>query len=266
MSKYLYGFKMYFLNSFNYRFNTFVSLIFGNISLFIEVLFWSLIYGGDMEKSINGYTLPSIVTYYFVGRLFRRFILGSYGSDYVWMIKDGSFGRVLLKPYNINIYMYFKNLSGSITSMLPQALFVLAAAPFIAKYLTWNISFANAVFLILFLIISTVTSQLLTAIIGYMGFWLENAAAVMWSLAVLLNLLTGMFIPLDFFPEWSVPILEKTPFASWGYLPAKIYLGLFELNTLTELLITHIFWIVILLLLNKIIFKIGIKKYSSVEG
>jgi len=150
--------------------------------------------------------------------------------------------------------------------MLPQTLFVLAAMPFIAKYLTWNINFVNAIFLILFLIISTLTSQLLNSIIGYMAFWLVNAEAVMWSFGVFLNLLSGLFIPLDFFPEWNVSILEKTPFASWGYLPAKIYLGLFDLNKLIELLVTHILWIVILLLFNKIIFKIGIKRYSSVGG
>ena len=263
MKKYLYGFKMYFLNSFNYRFNTVVSLIFGNIGILIEILFWGLIYAGDMEKTLNGYNLSAIITYYFVGGIFRRFI---FDSDYIWMIKSGSLGQVLLKPYNINIYMYIKNLSGRLTSMLPQALFVLAAMSFIAKYLTWNLSLVNVIFLIFFLIISTLTSQLLNSIIGYMAFWLENAEAVMWSFAVLLNLLSGMFIPLDFFPKWSLPILEKTPFASWGYLPTKIYLGLFDVNQLTELLITHILWIVILLLLNKIIFKIGIKRYSSVGG
>ena len=37
MKKYLYGFKMYFLNSFNYRFNTVVSLVFGNIGILIEI-------------------------------------------------------------------------------------------------------------------------------------------------------------------------------------------------------------------------------------
>jgi ABC-2 type transport system permease protein len=182
------------------------------------------------------------------------------------MIRSGSLGQVLLKPYNINIYMYFKHLSNSLTSMMPQVLFVLAAMPFIAKYLTWNLSVINVIFLVLFLLISTVTSLLLFSIIGYMAFWLENAEAVMWSLGVLLNLLSGMVIPLDFFPEWSVPLLERTPFASWGYLPTKIYLGLFDVSQMIDLLIVHSLWVVLLLTLNKIIFKIGIKKYSSVGG
>ena len=263
MQKYLYGFKLNFLSSFQYRFNTFISVIFGNVGFLVDMLFWALIYNGDMEKTFNGYTFSSIMTYFFVGGLFRRFI---FGSDYMGMIKGGSLGSVLLKPYNIDVFTYFKNLSGTITDMFPQTLFVLACMPFISKYLTWNLTPINAVFLILFLIISTITSQLLRSIIGYMGFWLENAEAVMWSFAVLLNLLSGMFIPLDFFPKWSIPILERTPFATWGYLPTKIYLGSFDLNKLTALFLTQFLWIIILLLLNKIIFRAGIKRYSSVGG
>ena len=138
--------------------------------------------------------------------------------------------------------------------------------PFAARFLTWNLSVTNLLFLVAFLLISTITSQLLKSILGYMAFWLENAEAVMWSLGVLLNLLSGMVIPLAFFPEWSVPILERTPFASWGYLPTAIYLGLFDVNKMIELLVIHSLWVVILLALNKVIFKIGIKRYSSVGG
>jgi len=263
MRKYLYGFKLYFLTSFTYRFNTVMMLIFSNISVLIQILFWRLVYDGDMEKTLNGYTLSAMITYYLIGDLFRRFI---FGSDYMGMIKGGSLGSVLIRPYNINILAYFKNLSQSLTGMFPQVLFLLAAMPFIAKYLTWNLNLANAIFLLLFLFISTIMSQLLNSIIGYMGFWLENAEAIMWTFVILLNLCTGMFIPLDFFPEWSVPILERTPFASWGYLPAKIYLGLFDLNQIITLLVTHSLWIIILLMLNKIIFRMGMKRYSSVGG
>ncbi|MCL2160196.1 MAG: ABC-2 family transporter protein [Oscillospiraceae bacterium] len=265
MKKYLYGFKMYFLNSFNYRFNTVVSLIFGNIGILIEILFWGLIYAGDMEKTLNGYNLSAIITYYFVGGIFRRFIFWS-GVHYNDLIRNGTFGQVLVKPYNASVAMYFKFFAESITSILPQTLFVIASLPFIGKYLTWNLNLTNAIFLILFLIISSISSHLLHSICGYAAFWIENSHGVIWSFVVFFNLVTGMFIPLDFFPKWSLPILERMPFASWGYLPGKIYLGLFEANQLTELLFIHVLWIGILFCLNKIVFDMGVKKYSSVGG
>lgn len=265
IKKYLYGFKIYFLNSFNYRFNTVINLIFSNIAILIEILFWRLIYNGDMEKTLNGYTLSSIITYYFVGGIFSCFVYWS-GVQYNDLIRNGLFGSMLLKPYSISAAMYFKYFAESFTGMLPQTLFILVSLPFIGQYLTWNLTPVNVTFLILFLIISSISSHLLQSICGYAAFWLENSDGVIWSFVVFFNLVSGRFIPLDFFPKWSVSILEKMPFASWGYLPRKIYLGLFDLNQLIELTIIHSLWIVILLWINKIIFNMGTKKYSSVGG
>jgi len=265
MRKYLYGFKIHFLQSFNYRFNTIINLIFSNIAILIQILFWRLIYNGDMEKALNGYTLSDMITYYFVGGIFRSFVYWS-GVHYNDMIRNGGFGSMLLKPYNISIAMYFRFFAHSFTGMLPQTLFVLVSLPFIGKYLTWNLNLTNLAFLVLFLIISSISSHLLQSVCGYTAFWLENSDGVIWSFVVFFNLVTGHFIPLDFFPKWTVPILEKMPFAAWGYLPRKIYLGLFELNELTALFVIHTLWIVILLALNKIIYNMGVKKYSSVGG
>ena len=266
MRKYLYGFKMYFLGSFHYRFNTIILLIFSNLATLIQILFWILIYDGDMEKTLNGYTLSNIITYYFVGGIFfQSFVFGS-GDYYNNMIKGGSFGLMLLKPYNISMTVYFKRFAEGITEMLPQTLLVIVSAPFIGKYLTWNLNLTNTAFLILFLIISTISSHLLYSNYGYVAFWLENSQRVIWLMGGFFNLLTGYFIPLDFFPKWMIPILERLPCAAWGYLPRKIYLGLFEPSELIELAVIHALWIVILWRVNKIIFSIGLKKYSSVGG
>lgn len=266
MKKYLYGFKLFFLNSFQYRFNTVVSLLFGGLGTLVTVFFWSLIYSGDTQKTLGGYTLSGIITYYVLGSVFRGFILQSSGFSYSGMVKGGALGPLLLKPCNISLSIYFRNLAGSITGLIPQALFVLCLMPFIARYMTWRTSPAEAAFVVLFLLIGSISSHLFWSILGYMAFWLEEANAVMYSFAVLLNMANGMFIPLDFFPKWSIPILEAMPFSSWGYLPLKIYLGMYKADKLLFLLIVHVIWIGALNALQKIIWRKGIEKYSSVGG
>jgi ABC-2 type transport system permease protein len=265
MKKYLYGFKLYFLNSFHYRFNTVVGLLFGNLGTLVTIFFWGLIYSGDKEKVLNGFTLSGIITYFIIGSVFRSFILMS-GFGFSDMIKSGSLGKALLKPYKLGMAVYFQNLAGSITGLIPQGLFILILLPFIGRFLTWDLTIINAVFVLAFLFVGSISSHLLWSLFGYMAFWLEEANAIMWSFAVLLNMSTGMFIPLDFFPKWSVGILELLPFSSWGYLPTKAYLGLFTPEKLAYLLVVHIIWIGILLILNSAIWKSGVKKYSSVGG
>ena len=266
MKKYLYGFKLYFLNSFQYRFNTVVGLLFGNLSTLITILFWSLIYSGDTQKKLNGYTLSGIITYFVIGNVLRGFILQNSGFTYSGMVKSGSLGAMLLKPYNISLSVYFRYLASGITGLIPQTLFVICLMPFIAQYLTWQMSFIDIVLVLLFLLIASISSHLLWSLFGYMAFWLEEANAVMYSFAVLLNVATGRFIPLDFFPKWSIPILELLPFSSWGYIPTKIYLGLYEVDRLILLLFIHTTWIGILILLQRLLWCSGIKKYSSVGG
>jgi len=98
------------------------------------------------------------------------------------------------------------------------------------------------------------------------AFWLEQAQAVMWSFAVILNFLSGMFMPLDFFPEWSVRILELMPFAVFSHIPAKIYMNQISFAEGVYLLLVYILWVFVFTLLNMIVWKAGVKRYSAIGG
>lgn len=266
MKKYLYGFKLYFLNCFHYRFNTIISLIFENINIIITIMFWILIYQNNNDFVINGFSLKDMITYFIAGSIFRTFIFNNSGFTYSKMIKDGTLSTALIKPFSISISIYFNNLSNSITSIFPQLVLLIVLMPLIAKYLVWNLNITNVIFLFIFLLISTISSHIMWSILGFIAFWFEEVNAVMWSFAVLLNLVTGMFIPLDFFPKWSIAIIELLPFSSWGYIPSKIYLGLFSPEKMLFLLTINIGWIVILFLINRCVWLFGLRKYSSIGG
>jgi len=268
MYKYLYGFKIYFLNAFQYRFNTLIGLVFGNLRLLIFIVFWFLIYGGDMHKVLNGFTLPGIVTYLIIMDIFGGVVYTLRNSGFIYsaMIKNGSFGPALLKPHNLNMNIYFRNLSESIPAAFPQLAFVVCIMPVAARYMIWDLSLVNAVSIFVFLAVGTVSAHLLCSLLGYMAFWMEEANAVMWSFMVLFNIVSGFFLPIDFFPKWSVPILEILPTSSWGYIQTKIYIGLYPLDKQIYLLAAQIIWIGIMLLANTAILRRGVKKFSSVGG
>jgi len=268
MTKYLYGFKLYFLNSFNYRFNAVVQTVFKNLRLLIFIFFWVLIYDGDTQKVLNGFTLAGMITYLVIMDVFGSLVYGlrNSGFDYSGMIKSGSLGPALLKPQSLNKHVYFRNLADGVTGTLPQVLLVACVLPFVARFLVWDISLMNIMFIVLFLAVGTVSTHLLCSALGYMAFWLEEANAIMWSCMVLFNILTGFFLPLDFFPQWSVKILEMLPFSSWGYIQTKLYIGLYTLDKIALLFSVQVIWIFALFFINRIIWKKGIQKYSAVGG
>jgi len=268
MQKYLYGFKLYFLNSFIYRFNTVIQTVFSNLRLIIIVFFWVLIYSGDIQKELNGFTLYGMITYLVFMDVFGSLIYGlrNTGFNYSNMIKNGTLGPALLKPRNLSMYVYFRNLADGVTSTIPQMMLVICIIPFIARFLVWDMDLISLASIILFLMIGTVSTHLMCSILGYMAFWFEEANAVMWSFMVLFNVLTGFFLPLDFFPKWSVGILEMLPFASWGYIQTKLYIGFYAIEKILLLFVVQIIWVCVLMFINKIIWSRGIKKYSAVGG
>lgn len=266
MKMYLYGFKMFFLDAFHYRFNVIINLFFGNVSTIITVLFWILIYRSNRKIDINGFSLSQMITYFIVCSIVRGMIFSNSGFIYARMIKEGNLNSELLKPYSLSLSIYFKNLASCITGIFPQLVLVVALAPLLHNISVLTFDLQNLLFALIFMAVSTISSHMVWSILGLMAFWLEEANAVMWSFAVLFNLISGMFLPLDFFPGLLLSVIKWLPFSSWIYLPTNIYLGLVDFTEMVLLLVINCGWIFVLWRLYKIIWSIGIKKYSSIGG
>lgn len=266
MQKYLYSFRMHLLESFQYRFDTVLGLLMSNISMFITIIFWMLIYRSNGTGVLNGYTMADMVTFFVVSSLFRTFILNGGGFEIASMIKNGDLSRIIIKPHSINIFLYWKYLSNGLFEFIKQFAFLLLIAPFFAKHLTWKLTAQSIILLVAYLVTATFISHLVWVLLGMTAFWLEQAQAVMWSFAVIINFLSGMFMPLDFFPHWAVKVLELLPFAVFSYIPAKLYMNQLSFAQGVNLLIVYIIWILVLLLLNLMVWRAGVKKYSAVGG
>ena len=266
MSKYLYAFKLYILDSLHYRFNTVISLFFSGISTMITVFFWVIIFESGGSQSLNSYSLKNMITYYVVWNIVSAFNLSNSGFLLNRMIKSGELNSVLIRPYSFTIANYFDQLSKGIIAILPKFLLVLVILPFIKRYVIINQNVGNILFALAFLIISTISSFLIWSILGCMSFWLEESEAVMWSFAVLFNFLSGMFIPLDFFPKWISGLAEFLPTATWGFIPSKIIAGMYSFEKMTELLCVNIGSLFVLVLIVKMIWNRGIRHYSSIGG
>jgi len=234
--------------------------------MFITIIFWIFIYRSNGTGVINGYKIADMITFFVVSSLFRTFILSGGGFEISSMIKKGDLSKVIIKPYSINMFLYWKYLSNAFFDFFKQFSFLLLIAPFFARYLTWDLSVHSAILLIIYLVMATIISHLIWFLLGITAFWLEQAQAVMWSFAVILNFLSGMFMPLDFFPHWSVKILELMPFAAFSYIPAKLYMNQISVAEGYLLLIVYILWLVALITLNLIVWRAGMIKYSAIGG
>lgn len=93
------------------------------------------------------------------------------------------------------------------------------------------------------------------------AFWTERATAIerVWYLFYIF--LAGMIAPLDVFPETVREIVQWTPFPGLVYFPVSVLVGL-PIN-LWQNLGVLLGWLIIIWLVNRWLWKLGLKQYSG---
>lgn len=266
MAKYLYNFKIKIMNMKQYRFNTLLEVAFGNLEMFITILFWIVIYKSNEIEQIKGFDLKETITYFVVFSVVSKFVLSSSGFYYNDIIRNGKLNGILLKPYSINISAFFSGFADAIIECIPQFVFVLILFPFFYTYISFEIKIMNIMFFVIFILISAILSHILWCIVGCLTFWLEEAIAVMWSVEILFSFMSGEYLPLDFFPDLMTRIVEFLPWSCFGYIPTKIVLGHYGYTAILKLLIINVLWILVFVELYKTLWKKGNKYYSAIGG
>ena len=169
------------------------------------------------------------------------------------MIRSGFVQSLLTKPVNLGAYIFLRNLGGSLVAFLSSLL------TFIAIYIAYG--GVNLHLYLVGMILSTIFYLLLGQIIGYLATWFY----VIWGFQSMLVylpslLLGGSLVPLDLLPGWLVKIASYLPWKNLHYDIAMIVLGK------SPNFIPIILWILFLLLVERIVFKLASRKWESWGG
>ena len=66
----------------------------------------------------------------------------------------------------------------------------------------------------------------------------------------LIQICSGLLLPLTFFPDWLRTVLEFLPFKIIAYVPLQFYLGKIEYSEFANVFFNQILWIIILWLIG----------------
>ena len=85
-------------------------------------------------------------------------------------------------------------------------------------------------------------------LIGVSAFWLVEVrglySLVMWGIT---GLLSGYFLPLEFFPRWLATLARALPFPAMVYTPAAVYAGSIAGATAIGAVLGQLAWVMVLL-------------------
>jgi ABC-2 type transport system permease protein len=199
--------------------------VFGQlVEVFAKVAIWMSIYAG-IGGATGGVTLPEMITYAILG--------GAVISAWPWtvlvrrisdQIKTGDVAVFLLKPLRYPA-MQLANEIGVVAFQVLAVIVPVVAITGLTYGLVPPASFFHGLAYPAFLLLGFGILFLLALIAGLLAFWLLTAFSMEWLLQALLSLLSGVLVPLWFFPPAVAAMIVHLPFAYVAFHPMAVYLG-----------------------------------------
>lgn len=239
-----------------YRFGFLFSIAGNLIYMSITYFLWRSIY--QDRETLRGLTFDE--TYIYVALGSAVFILLKTYVDWQmsYDIREGMVAIYLTKPLDLQLYELFTSVGFAL-----HALTTVTLSTFLLLIFVFRIEIPLGVGLLLFpfsLVLAYLVSFCFDYFIGLLAFYTESVWGLSITKEVIITVLSGALIPLQFFPEIIRKILMWLPFQAIYYTPltmvAKPNLGW---ETFLSMLGVQFFWVVALFALTRLFYNQAVK-------
>ncbi|MGC2830635.1 MAG: ABC-2 family transporter protein [Candidatus Acidiferrum sp.] len=237
-----------FVNILAFRLRYYTGIITYLINVTVYYFIWRAVFR-NAAGPIAGFSLPQILTYVSVGWILRSFYWNTIDQEMAYEVIDGKIAMDFIKPVSVQ-WMWLARAMGESAFRLilltaPTAIVIALLFPVLPPASKLNFA--------LFLIAAVGSFFIMGAlnfIIGTCAIPLTSILALIRAKFWLIELLSGLLIPLSFFPRSLQIISSWLPFEHIANTPLQIYLGRLSLAQTLRLLFIEYFWVAALLLLG----------------
>jgi ABC-2 type transport system permease protein len=237
-----------FVNILAFRLRYYTGIITYLINVTVYYFIWRAVFA-NATGSIAGFSLPQILTYVSVGWIIRSFYWNTIDQEMAYEVLEGKIAMDFIKPVSVQ-WMWIARAMGESAFRLilltaPTAIVVAVLFPVLPP--------ASPLHFVLFLVAAIGSFFIMGAlnfIIGTCAIPLTSILALIRAKFWLIELLSGLLIPLSFFPRSLQIISSWLPFEHIAYTPLQIYLGRLTIAATLRLLALEYFWVVALLFLG----------------
>ncbi|TKH89728.1 ABC-2 family transporter protein, partial [Bacillus cereus] len=101
-------------------------------------------------------------------------------------------------------------------------------------------------------------------LISLFSFYFVEISSFFFTVDIVLELLSGSLIPLEFLPAPLNTITQFLPFSYLIHFPVNVYLGNLSSAEIVNGLISQVIWSLVFYVLIRVLWKKGLNKYESV--
>lgn len=255
-----------FQKNLSYKANVVIFVIGDSIMLFVTYFLWNAIYRSSPNSILNGFTFNEMIVYVLMSFLTSSLMNTDVSYGIMSEVKDGSIAINLIRPINYQKRMLFQAFGDIAFNFILIFIIGFIGVSFYSYYNGVEFNLYNLIGYFISVIMGVLLNFFYSYSFGLLSFKLTNMWGITQIMGAIMQLLSGMLIPIIFFPSFAQTLFKFLPFSSMIYTPTMIYLGKISGKELVNALILQFVWIVILAFLSKVIWNKLIKQLVILGG
>lgn len=257
VKKYLLISKLAFQDIFEYRFDFVMHALKYSVAVLMMSLVWIAVSHGPNTLP---FSTQQTVFYYACAA-----VLYSLSNFHPYYVEDdirlGTLSKYLVKPISPFWYYFAFESTRSFVEVVVRAA---AIFPLFWLFgLTLSLQPLNIALFLIFLPIIFFCMFSLFLIISECAFWVQDVFAIRWSLTIVFRFLSGILVPIAFFPNAFQRWMFYLPFEHMAYTPIQIIQNQVSTTTALQSLGILIGWTVIISAVRIIVWQKGVHQYEG---
>jgi ABC-2 type transport system permease protein len=262
MAKYIEMIRIRFLMMLAYRTNYYSGILIYSINIGAYYFLWSAIYSD--RGTIEGLSVLQMTTYIAIAWMARAFYFNNIDREIASEIKDGKVAIEMIRPYS---YLGMKTMQGFGEGIF-RLLFFSVPGMFIVTFVfSLQLPMQSSAWLLFFVAIflSFLINTQINLLVGLTTFFFFNNDGLIRAKRVVIDLFSGLLLPISFYPLWAQDIMQFFPFQAISYIPSMIFTGGFVGDELMSALMFQLFWVLALIIPIQLLWMFA-KKKLVVQG
>lgn len=242
----------------------------GTLMRFLPIVTQIFLWGAIFETvtgKIAGYTYHDFIAYYLITMIARAFSsMPGLASGIAREIRDGTVKKYLIQPIDMIGFLLLNRMAHKLVY------YAVAIGPFLLVFFLCRSFFPESpdggtIFaFFLSLLMSFLLGFFLEAAIGLIGFWFLEVSSLLFVYMLFNFFFSGHMFPLDILPSpWNY-VVEALPLQYLAYFPAAVWLGKIEGDALVAALWIEAAWVLFFMIVCRVAFHRGVKRYSGFGG
>jgi len=258
--KYLAYTRAEFLRGFRYLANYWATLGGTLIMVVIQWSLWTSVY--RHTDSIAGIGAASMISYTMMGRVLSGFLgepVAFRTGNRIW---SGQIVHDLVKPVDLHFQLLFQSFGNALFRSVSEGLPLLTALVLLG--LT---EIPNPMTLLVFgvsVLMGYVTVFSTSFLSGVITFHTKSKVGIEY-VYTLVELFSGLYFPIQFFPGWLRTLADWLPFKAIHYIPLAIWSGITEPGEVAFSLLSQFTWTFLMILFSRILWS-GAVRSLTIQG